>query len=125
MDLNTQLAQGFPSYFQELALEQGVGEARAAKDLMLYYGCYCFGAQWLSAGPRNNYHGPPKDELDNLCYKLYRAQTCLKADMLSNDEGECDVHQKYPVYREKVTNAIKCGVDPKKNPDWNSDPANA
>jgi len=124
-NLNSQFANSFPSYFQEIALSQGVSEQKAAKDMFLYYGCYCFGAEWLSAGPRNNYHGPPVDKLDNLCYKLYRAQSCLKNDMLESGEGECDVHEKYITYREKSTNLIKCGRDPKRFPDYNTNPANA
>lgn len=123
-NVKAQVAEGLVPYFQELAVQQGVGPSRAARDLFLYYGCYCFSADNRSAGPRNNYHGPPKDELDNLCYKLYRAQTCLKKDMDENNEGACDPHAQYKTYRD-ANNVIQCGKNPNSDPNYNTDPANA
>ena len=125
-DIIGDATSGYLAYFEEIASQQGVSKKRATKDFFLHYGCYCFAYDNHSAGPRNNYHGPPKDELDNLCYKLWRAQTCLKADLLESGAGECDTRTEYKIHRDDNTKELKCGRHPKQDGgSYINDPANA
>ena len=78
------------------------------------HGCYCFPSNAESnkiAGPRNNYHGPPLDELDALCKKLWISQKCL------TQEDNCDVSASYPWFYDESgeMGELKCGKEDNSN----------
>lgn len=64
------------------------------------YGCYCFpGKKDTIPGnenmnnpkPRNNYRGPPVDEIDRLCMQLWQAEQCMEKDWQNNGYDNCNL----------------------------------
>lgn len=75
------LEQRLEEYFTTETGKKVGGKLRIFK-----YGCYCFPGNKAEYGnvamnnprPRNGYTGPPLDELDALCYKLFKSEQCLE-----------------------------------------------
>lgn len=126
--IRKQVTGRLPDHFGQIAEKKGLINAKfATRNFLLRYGCYCFPNDMTSVGPRSDYHGPPKDDLDAICYKLFRAQKCLKQDHQNNNNilgNSCDVNQKYPIHVAKSGDrTTSCG--PKKNTySWIKDPVN-
>lgn len=90
-----------------------------AKSNVFRHGCYCFSRPGALVGPRNGYHGPPKDELDALCRDLFRAQKCLPSDI-----ADCDADRAYP-FTKNNDGSVSCGPDPVQFPKWATKANNA
>lgn len=98
-------------------------DPRLSRQVLFKHGCYCFPDRDGIARPRNGYHGPGVDELDNLCRDLYRAQKCLKEEEVYNGE-ECELIQDYAFWR-KDDGTIECGKWSEKTKDsWKTRPEN-
>merc|ERR1712048_385343 len=79
--IRKQMTSRLADMFIEIAEKKGLPPKVATRSHIMKYGCYCFTSDRSSAiGPRFDYHGPPKDDLDAICYRLYKAQNCLKKD---------------------------------------------
>lgn len=98
-------------------------DPRLSRQVLFKHGCYCFPDRDGIARPRNNYHGPGVDELDNLCRDLYRAQKCLKDEEAYQGE-QCELVQDYAFWR-KDDGTIECGKWSEKTKDsWKLKPQN-
>lgn len=90
-----------------LALKLGTTEEQA-KDLIDNYGCYCYALGSGLVGPHHHYIGEPKDELDNLCKNLYRAQKCVEIDVNNGVYlSDCSIEDMF-YYRVENTSDIIC-----------------
>ena len=94
--------------------DNGLKAPNPARLYIYQHGCYCFPSASSVPGSRFNYHGPPIDELDDLCLQLSRAQRCLKI------ERNCNVNEFYPFYLEEdeVTGKNKTICDAVNNPNF-------
>lgn len=80
-----------------------------AWNYLAKYGCYCHQADLKMPGVRNNYHGPPLDELDGLCRDSFRAQRCLQNEFDKEFvKATGDNSRGYPWYIDDNTNEIVC-----------------
>ena len=97
-------------------------ELKDAFQTIYRYGCYCHQAELKMPASRNNYHGPPLDELDSLCRDSFRAQKCLSEEYDREFSTEDNTSRTYPWYIDENTNQIVCNNKNKpiwKDREWN------
>lgn len=87
------IEERLPNYFNK-TLNGGVPRS------LYRYGCYCFPGKsenipgnenMNNPKPRNNYRGPPVDEIDRLCMQLWQAEQCMEKDWQANGQDNCNL----------------------------------